>query len=121
METAIMGLLLAVALINLAPVVMVVSARRVEVMYGVRIESPDLAILLRHRAILFGIVGALILASVFVAGLRLPAMLAAAVSMLSFVVLALLVGGYGAAIRRVVVMDVIGLALLLAAAVVASW
>ena len=46
------------AAVNLAPVAGVASNRRIESLYQVEVRDPNLAILLRHRALLFGIAGA---------------------------------------------------------------
>ena len=110
--------LVVVALINLAPVVGVFSAERISSAYGVGDLTPDLEILLRHRAVLFGIVGGLLLVSVGYRELRWPAMAGAAVSMTSFVALAMSVGGYGIALRRIVIADTVAMVLLGVAVVI---
>ena len=46
-------------LINVIPVTGALSAARLEVLYGLRFEDPSLVILMRHRAVLLGIVGTL--------------------------------------------------------------
>ncbi|MCV9936667.1 hypothetical protein OIU35_09850 [Boseaceae bacterium BT-24-1] len=110
------GLVLA-GIINLLPVVGMAGAAWLRSLYGLEIRSVDLEILLRHRALLFGIVGALLLAAALRPGLRDVAMLVAGASMASFIVIALLVGGYGPAIRKVVIADIIGLLALVPAIV----
>jgi hypothetical protein len=107
MRTVVVVLYLVAAIVNLAPVVGVLSAARVEALYGVPVRSPDLEILMRHRAILFSIVGALLAVAAFHAPLRSIALIAGLVSMLSFVVIAVAVGGYGPLLRRVVVIDLV--------------
>ena len=106
-----------VGLINIAPLVAVASRSRVESMYAVKVSTAELKILLRHRAVLFGIVGALVIAGAFVEPLRLAAMIAGLVSMASFIAVAIQVGGYGKAIQRVIRADIVGLLLLAAATV----
>ena len=49
-----------VSLINLAPTVGAVSSKRLQALYGIAFEDPNLVVLMRHRAILCGIVGALL-------------------------------------------------------------
>jgi hypothetical protein len=110
-----MGLMLAVATLNLIPVVGVTSAARLSAMYGVDVTSPELELLLRHRAVLFGIVGLLVGAGAFVTSWRTPAVAVGLGSMLSFVVLQQLIGDVGAPLRRVVLADVIGSVALVAA------
>ncbi|MGX1786374.1 hypothetical protein ACWIGM_06525 [Bosea sp. NPDC055332] len=101
---------LAVAgIINLLPTIGVAGAGWLRSLYGFEIASPDLEILLRHRAVLFGLVGILLLVAAVRPGLRDVAVLVAGASMASFIVIALLVGDYGPAIRKVVIADIIGL------------
>jgi hypothetical protein len=45
------------ALIHLAPIVGLVSVSRMETLYGVSLSDPTMALLMRHRALLFGIIG----------------------------------------------------------------
>lgn len=104
--------LLIAALIHLLPVSGVLGTERLAALYGLVIEEANLQILMRHRAVLFGIVGGLLLAAVFVPGLRVAALVAGLVSVLSFLVLAWQVGGANAQIARVVMADWIALAAL---------
>ncbi len=113
------GLVLA-GIINLLPVVGMAGAAWLRSLYGLEIRSLDLEILLRHRAVLFGIVGGLLLLAAFRPGLRDVAVLVAGASMMSFIVIALLVGGYGPAIRKVVIVDIVGLLALVPAIVARS-
>ena len=102
-----------VGLLNLAPLIGVISADQLQGMYGVPIDSPDLEVLMRHRAILFGIVGGFVLFAAFRPALQGMAATAALVSMLSFILLAVIVGNVGDNVRTVVIADVIGSAALL--------
>ncbi|MFC5421259.1 hypothetical protein ACFPOB_17010 [Bosea eneae] len=113
------GLVLA-GIINLLPVVGMAGADWLRSLYGLEIRSLDLEILLRHRAVLFGIVGGLLLVAAFRPGLRDVAVLVAGASMMSFIVIALLVGGYGPAIRKVVIVDIVGILALVPAIVARS-
>jgi hypothetical protein len=100
------ALILVAGILNLAPAIGVLSVERLHSLYGVSIEDPNLAILMRHRAVLFAIIGGLLIVSVFHAALRPVALAVGVVSMGSFVVLALLVGDYSSALRRILVVDV---------------
>ncbi len=113
------GLVLA-GIINLLPVVGMAGAAWLRSLYGLEIRSLDLEILLRHRAVLFGIVGGLLLVAAFRPGLRDVAVLVAGASMMSFIVIALLVGGYGPAIRKIVIVDIVGILALVPAIVARS-
>ncbi len=107
-----------VGLINLAPVAGLFSAQRLAAAYGLEVMGPDLEILLRHRALLFGILGGFILCSIVVPSLQGAAMLMAAVSMVGFALVTWSVGGYNEALTTVLRIDLLGLLFLSAAAVI---
>jgi hypothetical protein len=104
--------------INFLPVIGALSGKRIRALYGVTVEDSNSEILLRHRAVLFGIVGALIIASAFDASLRPAGYAAGFTAMLGFILIAGLVGNYNANLRRVAIVDVVGLAALLGAALI---
>jgi hypothetical protein len=108
--------ILVAGLVNLLPVIGVLSAERLQVLYGLALEDTNLLILMRHRAVLFGIVGGLLIASAFHLPLRPVGLAIGLISMLSFVFIAWLVGTYNAELRRIVVVDLIASAALLCAA-----
>jgi len=80
-------LLFIVGVINFLPVMGVLSAARLSQAYAIELDGNDLVILMRHRALLFGIVGGFILYSVFVPGYQTVAMVMAALSMLGYIFL----------------------------------
>ncbi len=114
-------LFLVTGVVNLLPVSGLLSKSRLQALYGVVLEDPNLIILMRHRAGLFGIVGSLLVASAFHTPLRPLALAAGLMSMLSFVVIAYLVGDYNAELRRVVVVDLVASALLVGAWLATGW
>ena len=85
------GLIIA-GIMNVLPLAGALGADQLRSLYGLASITPDLEILLRHRAILFGLVGSLLIAAAFVPGLQLAALLIGGASMASFIVIALLVG-----------------------------
>ena len=115
-EHVIPALLLVVAVIHLLPLAGFAGARQLRALYGLEIDSPDLEILMRHRAVLFGILGAFFAYSAFTPSLQPIAFVGAAASVFSFFYLAGSVGGYGPAIAKVVRADVVA-AICLGAAV----
>ena len=117
MKLLVAALLLGAGLVNLVPVLGVLSSGRLHALYGVSTSDPNQEILLRHRAVLFAIVGALLVAAAFDPSWRRAAIAAGLVSMLSFVAIALLVGDYNPLLRRVVIVDVVASAGLVLAAV----
>lgn len=118
MQAVSTALICLASLINLGPVLGALSTTRLQALYGVAFEEPNLVILMRHRAILFGIVGALLLVAAFYPGLRPTAYAAGFVSMVSFVLIAWVVRGYNENLRRVILVDLVGIAALLGAALI---
>lgn len=103
--------------IHLMPVTGLLGEAKLAALYGIPFDDPNLLILMRHRAVLFGLLGAFLLAAAFRRAWRAPAVVAGLVSAASFVALALGADGYNDAIRRVVLADVVAIACLLGAAV----
>src|SRR4051812_48381749 len=87
-EIAAVAILLVTGLVNALPMVGVAGAGRLARLYGVPITDPGLLVLMRHRAVLLGLLGVALVGAAFVPSLRLPAMVAGLVSMLAFVALA---------------------------------
>jgi hypothetical protein len=58
MRYLITAMLTVVGMIHLLPLAGVLGAARLEALYGVAVDGSDLEILLRHRAVLFGLLGA---------------------------------------------------------------
>jgi len=92
MKHVITVLFVIVGLINFAPLMGILSDDMLASLYAVEITSPDMSLLLRHRAALFGIVGGYILMAAFKPSHRPVATGMAFVSMLSFMVLYLMIG-----------------------------
>jgi hypothetical protein len=103
-------------IIHLFPLPGVLGAGQLTRLYGVSADDPNLGILLRHRAVLFGLLGALLIVAAFRPDLRAVALIAGLVSTVSFLVIAWGVGGYNAQVARVVVADLLAVVLLLVAA-----
>ncbi len=107
-------------LIHLLPIPGVLGAPALTRLYGIELTDPNTAILLQHRALLFGLLGVLMWVAIAVPSLRITALTMALFSASSFIVVALMVGGYNAAVARVVAADVLASALL-AAGLGAEW
>ena len=110
--------LLMVALIHALPLVGVASAGKLETLYGISVRDPNLELLLRHRAVLFGLLAAFLAYAAFDPALHRLAVIAALVSVIAFLILAWQIGNSNAAISRVVLADQMALAALIVAAVV---
>jgi len=107
MEKIITALLVLVGIIHLLPAVGVLGAERLSGLYGVSLDDSNLVILMRHRAVLFGLLGLFIVYAAFKPSLQPLAFLAGFVSVISFLAIALSVGGYNNAIAKVVIADVV--------------
>lgn len=112
MRYLLMAALLLVGLIHLLPLSGVLGAAQLHTLYGIAVSEPNTLLLLRHRAVLFGMLGALCVAAAFVPALRLAALLGATASVASFLVLAADPIAPTPQIARVVVADWIALAAL---------
>ena len=104
------------ALIHLLPLGGVLGARQLRKLYGMDFSDTNLALLMRHRAVLFGLIGGILLYSCIVVAARPLAITVGLVSVVSFLALARLHHSYSAAIRKIVIADYVALVLLLVAA-----
>ena len=111
------AMLLIVAVIHLLPVLGVLGVERLRSLYGVAIADPNLALLMRHRAVLFGIVGALLIVAAFVPAWQVFATALAAVSVLSYCMLYWATPGTNAELRTVFNVDLVAAVCLLIAGV----
>ncbi len=80
--------------------------------YGISITDPGLSILMRHRAVLFGLLGLFCIYAAVKPPLQFIAMMAGAVSVGSFLYLAYATGGYNEELARVFVADLVAAAFL---------
>jgi hypothetical protein len=112
------AVLLLVAAIHALPLVGVLSAARVSSLYGIAVQDPNLEILMRHRAVLFGLLAAFLAYAAFHRSLHALALVAGTVSVVAFLVLAWSVGGVNPALSTVVKADILAAILLAVAAVV---
>jgi hypothetical protein len=89
-DTAVAFLLVVTGLVNGLPVAGVAGAAALRRLYGVAVADPDLLVLMRHRAVLLGLLGLLgaaLVGAAFVPAWRLPAAVAGLVSRLAFAAL----------------------------------
>lgn len=112
--------LLLLAIIHALPLLGVLGGPRLASLYGLGPLDANLEILLRHRAVLFGLLALFLAYAAFRRPLQGLALLGAGISVLSFIGVALQVGGYGAAIATVVRVDVFAAALV-AVGALALW
>jgi hypothetical protein len=101
-------LLAGAGLLNIYPLVGVLSADYLTGLYGSNFESPDIQTLMRHRAVMLGLIGGLMLFAAFRSSLQLLAATVGLVSMSSFVFLAYSSGEIGPEINKVAIADIVG-------------
>ena len=110
-------MLLVVGIIHILPLSGVLSAARLLELYGMTFDDPNLEILMRHRAVLFGLLGIFLICSAFMPSLQLPALIAGFLSVVSFLYLSYSVGGYNEQVNRIVIADKVALVCLVVALV----
>lgn len=113
--TAISALLIVAGVIHLLPLSGVLGAERLAALYGVAFQEPNLLLLMRSRAVLFGLLGGLLVYAAFRPPLQPIALAGGLLSVLAFLLLAWSTPGYNDALRRVVLADWLALICLLLA------
>jgi hypothetical protein len=115
------GTLLISGLIHLLPSVGFLGTSRLELLYGIAIAEPNLEILMRHRAGLFGILGVFFVVAAFTPALRGAAFAVGLASVASFVFLAWSINGHSAQLSRIVTADILAFVLLLSGFAMHVW
>jgi len=116
-ERMITGLMLVVALIHFLPISGFFGPEQIASLYGINVTDSNLEILMRHRAMLFGILGGFFAYAAFKPAIQPVAFLAAFISVASFFFLSISVGEFNDAIRRIVIADIVASVSLLSAIV----
>ncbi len=112
------AVLLIVAFIHALPALGALGAAKLSALYGVPITEANLEILMRHRAVFFGLLAAFLGWAAFDPALHRLALVAGLVSVGSFLGIAARVGQLNLALLRVFKVDVVALVLLLVAGIV---
>lgn len=105
--------LVIVGVIHILPLAGVIGSSRLAQLYGLNFDEPNLALLMRHRAVLFGLLGGFCIAAAFRKEWQGLAYGAGFTSVIAFLLLAELTGGYNDRVARIVFIDWIALAALL--------
>ena len=113
MKYIVSAMLVIVGLIHLLPLSGVLGATSLSNLYGLQINEPNLEILMRHRAVLFGLLGAFFVLAAFKPALQSIALVGGFISVVSYLALAWSVGGYNAQLSRVFTADLVALGCLL--------
>ena len=109
--------LIIAGIIHLLPLSGALGADRLSALYGTTLSDPNLVILMRHRAVLFGILGLFFVFAAFRPTFQPLAFLAGFISVISFLWLAWSTGNYNMQINRIVVADLVALGSLIVGSV----
>ena len=109
-EYVALAILVAVGVVHLAPGAVALSVKRTRSAYGVAVDGADLALLLRHRAVLLALIGTGLIAGTFIPDIRAATICAAVTSMVTFVVIAATSGPLNRQNRKVMRIDLSALA-----------
>ncbi len=120
MRVLVAAMLVIVGIIHLLPLLGVLGATQLASLYGLDFSDPNLAILMRHRAVLFGLIGVFFVYSAFKPALQPIAFVAGFVSIVSFLALAWMTGGYNAQVARIFTGDFVALVALVVAIIARS-
>ena len=101
------AMLVVAGLIHLLPLSGVLGSERLASLYGLSFSESNLAILMRHRAVLFGLLGVFLILAAFRPIFRTVAFIAGLISVVSFLWIAAAVGSYNEQIRRIVTADIV--------------
>lgn len=101
------GLMLVIAVIHLLPISGLFGTERLMALYGVEVVDSNSEILMRHRAVLLGLLGAFFAYAAFLPAVQPIAFVAAFISVASFFWLCFSVGEFNDEIRRVVIADIV--------------
>ena len=115
-----LGLLIA-GVIHLLPLTGLLGSAHLAALYGLPFDEPNLAILMRHRAVLFGLLGAYLVLAAFKPAHRVIACVGGLISVVAFLALAWSTGGTNPQLDRVVLADLVALAGLLVSAAAMAW
>jgi hypothetical protein len=107
--------LIAVGIVNAFPLVGAIVPDVLSSLYGIPVNDPNLLVLLRHRAVLFGLLGGLMIIAAFDSSLYNIATLGGLISMLAYVFIVWQTGDYNSNIRQVMIVDIVASVVLLVA------
>ncbi|GAB7193398.1 hypothetical protein NUM3379_41080 [Kineococcus sp. NUM-3379] len=111
---AVCSVMVLVGLVHVLPAVALVAPQRLEGLYGITGLTADEVLLMRHRALLLGLVGLVQFIAVIRPAVTATALVVALLSTGSFVLLAVEAGASGP-LRQVALVDVVLLPLIVAA------
>ena len=111
MELLFRLLLFIVGIVNLVPSILAFFPERISKSYGIAVSNPNYELLLRHRAILFGVIGGLMVYAAITRKLYATSVLVGLVSMISFVLLYFVIGNINEELDKVMKIDLVAIIL----------
>lgn len=100
-------------LINILPALLAFLPEKISRSYGIEIPNTNYELLLRHRAILFGIIGGLMIYSALIKKHYELSTIAGLVSMVSFIIIYFLIGkDINSELKKVMIIDVVATVIL---------
>lgn len=114
-ENIISALILIAGVINFVPVIGIASKSKLEKLYGITIADDNTEILMRHRAVMFGLLGGFMIYAALSQTLQVWAISGGLISMITFIIFSRAASGYTNHIRKIVKADILGIICLLIA------
>ena len=99
-------------IINFLPVMLAFFPEKISKAYGIELPNTNYELLLRHRAIMLGLVGALMIFAAISKKYHSISVTIGLISMVSFIVLYFMINGINIELGKVMKMDIIAIALL---------
>ena len=109
MQKLIPVLFYALAFIHIMPAISGLSSSRLASLYGISADNKTLMTLLQHRAVLFGLVAAACVYAAHHIAVRWPVLIATAIAMGSFILIAIPRGQLSGPLAKIAYVDGIGL------------
>ncbi len=107
------GLMLLVGLLNLTPAIVFFAPERSLTLYAIDLGEPNLSIVMRHRAVLLGLLGIALVYAAFRKEFLVPVIVAAFIGKAAFLFLVYTSTGVNAELGRVALFDIGAIAVLL--------
>ena len=98
-------ILFLIGVVNILPVMVFFSPSQTKKLYGITLEGETLSILMRHRGVLLSIVGIALIFAVFKSDYRIPAIVLAFISKITFIFLIWTSTNYATELNKVAWID----------------
>lgn len=105
--------LLIAGVINFLPSLITLMPERIAEAYGVEVSDVNMELLLRHRALMFGVLGGVMIYAAITKKNYTLATVMGLISMVGFVLLYFYIGGINAELYNVLMIDIVAIVLLL--------